>query len=253
MESRIIVKNLQVNYKTFGQGKPFLILHGWGSKSDRWEKVGELLAQKNFKVIIPDLPGFGKSQEPQSIWDLNNYVEWVNEFSNLVPELKDEFYLLGHSFGGAISAKFSIKYPQKIKKLFLASAACIRKNTVAKKVLQKVSKIIKAFSFLPFYKEFRKVIYKFVIRKSDYAVVEGVMKQIYAKVILEDLSHKLFFIKVPTVIIWGDKDELTPVEYSYLINKKIEGSKLIILPNIKHDLDRHENPQFLTQKIIENI
>ena len=99
----------------------------------------------------------------------------------------------------------------------------------------------------------RKGIYKFIIRKSDYPFVDGVMKETYVKVILEDLSQKLSYVKAPTVIIWGDNDELTPIEYSETIHKKIEGSKLIVLKGIKHDLDRHERPEILTDKILDNL
>ena len=150
-EKKVLVKNLEVSYKISGsssqilqdktwedKSQPFLILHGWGSKSDRWQKIGELLEQKGLKVIIPDLPGFGKSEVPLKAWNLDDYVEWVREFSEQLPELKGNFYLLGHSFGGALTAKFSIKYSQKVKKLFLVSAACIRKNTTIKKFLYKI-------------------------------------------------------------------------------------------------------------------
>src|SRR3989344_891612 len=99
-EETIEVKNLKINYKSFGSGKPFLILHGWQSSSDRWMKVGELLQEK-YRVIIPDLPGFGKSEEPKEAWSLDSYVDWLLEFTAKVLELNKEFYILGHSFGGA--------------------------------------------------------------------------------------------------------------------------------------------------------
>ena len=82
--------------------------------------------------------------------------------------------------------------------------------------------IVKFFSFLPYYGLFRKAIYKFVIRKSDYVYVEGIMKQTYLNIIAEDLSFHLPFIKVPTVIIWGDKDEFTPLEEGRYINSRIK-------------------------------
>jgi len=132
IERQIRVKDLKINYKVFGsssqilqsktwedKGKPILILHGWGSKSDRWEATAELLAKKGFFVVVPDLPGFGKSETLKEVWGVDTYVEWVNKFSDSIPELKNGFYLLGHSFGGAVSVKFAIKYAQKIHKLFL--------------------------------------------------------------------------------------------------------------------------------------
>jgi pimeloyl-ACP methyl ester carboxylesterase len=257
-EKRVLVKNIEINYKVFGppaqaiKGYPMLILHGWGSSSERWQRVGELLAEKNLQVIIPDLPGFGKSQAPGQSWNLDNYIEWVREFTEHIPELTNEFYLLGHSFGGSLAVKFSIKYNQKVSGLFLVSAACVRKLKFSKKLWYRFSKIIKLFSFLPYYNLARKAFYKFILQKSDYPYVKGVMKETYIKVVSEDLSLRLSFIRVPTTIIWGDKDTLTPLSDAHFINKKIHHSKLIIIPNAKHAL-QIEVPEVLVEKILENL
>src|SRR3989344_1459197 len=247
-EKQIVIKGLNVNYKIFGEGKPFLILHGWPSSSDRWVEVGESLG-KEFLVIVPDLPGFGRSEEPQKAWSLDDYVDFVKEFSEKLPVLQNSFYLLGHSFGGAIASKFAIKYNQKVDKLFLVSAACVRSNTIFKKILVKIAKMVKMFSFVPYYMQFRKIIYKFIIRKSDYIYQkDGIMKETYLN-ILDDLSYCLSFIKVPTIIIWGDKDSITLIKEAYYINKKIEKSKLIIINNGGHDL-QIKMGEMLTGKIL---
>lgn len=251
-EKQIITGNLKINYKVFGQGKPILILHGWSSSSDRWQNIGEILANKNMRIIVPDLPGFGKSQPPQTAWSLDNYVQWVKEFSESVDDLKGGFMLLGHSFGGAIASKFAIQYNQKVEKLFLVSAACVREKTETKSILSKAAKPVKMLSFLPFYDLFRKAFYKFILRRSDYPYISGVMKETYLKVISEDLSPKLFFIKTPTTVIWGDKDDLTPIDQAYFINKKIENSNLVVIENAGHGL-QIKQPELLAQKIVENL
>ena len=253
IEKQILVKRLTINYKIFGsKGKPFLILHGWGSKSDRWVQVGELLSKKGLVVVVPDLPGFGKSETLKEPWNVDDYVEWVNEFSNTLPELKEEFYLLGHSFGGTVSIKFSIKYAQKVKKLFLFGAAAIRKKTIKKQVLGTVSKFVKVFSFLPFYSLAKRAFYKFVVGPTDYLRVDGVMKQTFLQVISHDLSQYLSFVKVPTVIIWGRKDDTTLVEDAYFMNKKIDGSKLEIVEEGDHDMEQ-VMAEALVERVLNNL
>lgn len=249
-EKTILVKNIQTNYKTFGKGKPFLILHGWGSNSDRWQKVGEEISQKGFQVIIPDMPGFGKSETPRTPWTFNNYVAFAEEFTKALNF--ESFYLLGHSFGGAISVKVAVDAPQKINQLFLVAAACIRKKTFVKSVLAKLAKVVKLFSFIPYYPLIRKAFYKFILRKSDYIYTAGTMKETYLKAISEDLSWHLGFIKVPTVIIWGDKDESTPIEHARIINKRVKDSKLIIIPDAGHALNTKNTDQ-LIKEITDNI
>jgi len=239
----------KTNSKLVGD-KPFLILHGWNSNSGRWQPVAEIIARKGFKVIVPDLPGFGKSDALPVPWNLNKYVNWADEF---VKELNmGDFYLAGHSFGGALASKIAVKHAQEVKKLFLVSAACVRKKTAKKNFLQKISKVIKLFYFLPYYSLFRKAVYKFIIRKSDYVYVEGIMKETYLNIIAEDLSFHLPFIKVPTIIIWGDSDEFTPLEDAYFIAKQIKNSKLITVPGGGHDLNRKQ-PEALAEKIITSL
>jgi pimeloyl-ACP methyl ester carboxylesterase len=251
-EHKILVKELETHYKTIGEGKPLLVLHGWGSNSEKWVKVAELLAKDQVMAIIPDLPGFGLSKEPQTAWNLDNYNDWLYEFVQKVPELQKQFCLLGHSFGGALAVKFSIKYNQYVNQLFLVAAACIRKRTRIKKAWYAVAKIGKLFSFLPYYKQARKGFYKFILRKSDYPHVTGIMKETYLKVVLEDLSFRLRFVKVPTALIWGDKDDLTPLDQAHFIHSKISHSKLIIIPGGVHGL-QIKTPEILAEKIGESL
>lgn len=247
----VIINGIKTNYQVFGSGpSAFLILHGWGSNSDRWIPVAEKISEKGFRVIVPDLPGFGKSDALLIPWNINKYIDWIERF---IKELNiGEFYLLGHSFGGALASKMAVKHAQEVEKLFLVSAACIRKKTTKKNFFRKISKIIKLFYFLPYYGLFRKAVYKFIIRKSDYAYFEGIMKETYLNVVAEDLSFHLPFIKVPTIIIWGDKDELTPLEDGYFIEKKIKNSKIIVIPGAGHRLAKEEQPEILAGKILEN-
>ncbi|PIR71923.1 MAG: alpha/beta hydrolase, partial [Candidatus Nealsonbacteria bacterium CG10_big_fil_rev_8_21_14_0_10_36_24] len=88
----MIINGLKINYKIIGEGRPFLILHGWGSNFEKWQKVGELLVEKNLKVIIPDLPGFGESQKPTIAWNLDDYCNFVEEFVKILN--LDKFFLL---------------------------------------------------------------------------------------------------------------------------------------------------------------
>lgn len=253
MENNILANNIQTYYHTFGKGTPMLILHGWPSSSEKWLATAEELAKHNLQIIVPDLPGFGKTQTPEKPWTQSDYINWLWDFTQKVPELKkEEFYLLGHSFGGSLSARFAIKYNQQLRKLFLVAPSCIRKKTTSKNILARIAKILSKFSFLPYYQLVRKAIYKFIFKKSDYASQEGIMKATYLNVINDDSSQKLYFIKVPTVIIWGDQDKSTPLVDAHFINKKIQNSKLAIITGGGHSLQL-EAPEMLLQKILENI
>jgi pimeloyl-ACP methyl ester carboxylesterase len=244
IEQKAFIKNLEIYYKVVGEGeKTLLILHGWGSKSANWLKTAELIAKRKIRVIIPDLPGFGKSNKPPYVWNLDEYCSFLKEFTDYLK--LDKFCLLGHSFGGALAIKFSLKFSQRINKLFLVSAACIRRKTLKKKVLFIISKVFKIFSFLPIIK---KAFYKFIVR-SDYPSTKGFMRKTYLNIIREDLSPLLDRVSVPTVLIWGDKDKITPLNQGELIKSKIKKSRLVVIPDGTHDIERHM-PEQLAKNVL---
>ncbi len=227
-----------------------LILHGWGSGAKNWNQVRKLLEKQGYKVFVPDLPGFGENPPPKEAWTISDYTIWVEKFA--VKNNLDRFFLMGHSFGGSVAVKFTLKYPKKIKKLFLVDCAGIRRKSIKIKMLKKTANIFrKKFSFLPFFSFFRKVFYKFFL-KSDYLHVQGIMRKTLLKVFNEDISKDFSNISVSTVIIWGEKDNTTPLKDAYYIKEKISGAKLEILPDIFHS-PQLENPVLLVKKILSYV
>jgi len=226
-----------------------LILHGWGSCAERWEKVKKILVQQGLKVIIPNLPGFGKAQPPSQPWSVDDYVEWVKELSE--KNNLSQFFLLGHSFGGRIAIKFAIKYPQKISGLILSGVPAIKeKLNIKLHTARALAKFSSRFSFLPFYNFFRKIFYQYLLRNTDYLQVEGMMKETYKRIIAEDLSPYLSQIKLKTLILWGERDDFVSAKLAPLIKDKIPNSKLIIFPKLRHSLHR-EIPENLAEIIIK--
>jgi pimeloyl-ACP methyl ester carboxylesterase len=231
---------------------PILILHGWGwpISSPQWARVKEILESNGYVVFLPDLPGFGASSAPLKPWTIDDYVEWVREYcrKNNLPQ----FFLAGHSFGGSVAAKFSIKYPERVRKLILADSAGIRKKRLKKEIQKAVAHFLNAFSFMPFYGFVRKAAYRTLFRHSDYLLTEGVMKETYLNIIREDISDVFSGITLPTLLIWGEKDGITPLRHAYFIEKQITGAKLEIIPNVRHNPQK-EAPEILAEKIIKFI
>ena len=69
-----------IHYVEYGnkEGKPILFLHGWGQNIEMMKPVGDGL-QKDYRILIVDLPGFGKSEEPKTVWTLYDYVEELHK------------------------------------------------------------------------------------------------------------------------------------------------------------------------------
>ena len=252
-EEKVLVKGIETNYKIGGKGENFLILHGWNGSSDSWRKIIEILGIK-YKVVCPDVPGFGKTETPKIPWSLNDFVEWLKEFTEKL-NLK-ELFLLGHSFGGRVAIKFSISYSEKVKKLILVSSAGIRQEWGLKeKIIFQISKIGNAiFSknhFFRFKDAARNLFYR-IARIKDYSKAKGVMKETMKKILEEDLLPELSKIQNETLIIWGEKDKIVPLKYAFLFKEKIKNSKFEILPKIGHS-PHLEDPEKLAEILISNL
>ncbi|OGZ17939.1 MAG: hypothetical protein A2Z78_01905 [Candidatus Nealsonbacteria bacterium RBG_13_36_15] len=254
-EKKILIKDLEANYKISGKGQPILVLHGWGGSSDSWAKVQKILADKGFSVIVPDFPGFGKSKCPKEAWGISNYVQWLKDLIKIV-KIEEPFSLLGHSFGGRVAIKFSVKYPEKIKALILCSSAGIKpEKNLKTKTLYYIGKIGNyLFSKKPLRKfkdSARNTFYR-VIQQRDYLKVKGTMKETIKKVLTEDLFGYLSQIKVKTLIIWGENDLMVPIKYGYIMEQEIPNSKIIALPKIGHS-PHLEIPEKFAKEILQFI
>ena len=152
-ENKIVVDGMDIFYKTAGKGRSLLILHGWGASSLSWMKIIEDLAVNGFEVIVPDLPGFGKTPDPKEPWTSENYADFLLKFIKAI-DIND-FYLLGHSFGGGLALILASGHKTKISKLILCDAAVVREEGLTagrgyrklwprsdQKLLQKVSFIL---------------------------------------------------------------------------------------------------------------
>jgi pimeloyl-ACP methyl ester carboxylesterase len=250
-ENKILINGIKVNYKISGEGKPLVILHGWGGSSDSWLKIIKEL-EKDFKIICPDLPGFGKSETPKIPWNLKDYVKWVKEFTgNLNLE---KFFLIGHSFGGRIAIKFSIAFPEKVQKLILCNSAGIKQN---KNLKEKIifllallgNAILSPKIFQRFKDKARNLFYRF-LRNLDYAKANETMKETMKKIIQEDLLPDLSFLNVKTLIVWGERDNVLPLDHAFIFKSKIPDSEIKIFPEVFHS-PHLENPEKLIQAIIQ--
>lgn len=250
--------------------KRILILHGWGSSQKKWAKVKEILIQRGIEVFVPDLPGFGENPPPNRSWSVDDYVEWVKNYCEdfvlqkfrlrrnfcKTGEISERnfahvppFFLLGHSFGGRIAIKFAQKYPENILGLILLAVPAI-KSRKQSSVKNFVIKIFARFSFLPFYRFFRKIFYLYFLRKTDYIRLKGeAIRGTFRKIIDEDLSNYLPQIKTKTLILWGEKDDYVSVKIAGLIKGQIPDSKLIIFPDVKHS-PYLEIPEKLAETIV---
>jgi len=230
-----------------------IILHGWQSSKEKWQKVKELLESPSLEAVALDLPGFKPDNQPDTAWGLDDYVKWLE---NSLAGYNEKVYLLGHSFGGRIAIKFAVKNPQKLKGLILAGAAGIKKKkTPRDRILLKTIKLARKLGVREqtsqtkgLWQICRKVFYRYILRRTDYFKANPLQKEIMKKALEEDLKPLLAQIKTPTLIVWGKKDNFTPLKDGYLMNQMIENSRIEVFAGHGHSLHL-ECPEKLAEKI----
>ncbi len=111
---------MQLNYKTFGEGFPIIILHGLLGSLDNWQSIAKKLAEKNFKVFIIDQRNHGKS--PHS--DEFSYQILANDLLDFFDHQAIlKAHIIGHSMGGKTAMLFALLHPEKVEKLVVVDIA----------------------------------------------------------------------------------------------------------------------------------
>lgn len=247
---QLIVQDLITDFKRVGTGKIVLILHGWGDKSAGWTAFSQALA-KDFDVVSLDLPGFGNTEPPRTPWGLDDYAAFVAAFirkSNLEP-----YAIVGHSNGGAIAIRGLAEGLLKPEKLVLLASAGVRGEykgrTKALRLLTKTGKALATPLPGSVKKQLRSKVYETV--GSDMLVAEH-LQETFKRVVSDDVRKDAAKITIPTLLVYGDRDEATPVRYGYEFSAAIPGSRLEIVKGAGHfvHLERPEKVQQLVREFL---
>lgn len=225
--------NKEVFIETSGNGDPVFLLHGWGCTHEIFAALQQLLSPQ-YKVYNFDFPGFGASQEPDTVWGTDDYTRLIEQFAK-ENDIKSPA-LIGHSFGGRISIIYASR--NETSRVVLVDAAGIKPKRPLKYYCKVYS--FKAFKwlckiFLP-----KKTAQAIIERRrgrsgsSDYNNASPMMRAILSKVVNEDLTSLLPKIKSPTLLFWGNQDTATPLEDAKKMERLIPDAGLVIAHGTGH-------------------
>ena len=231
---RINIDGININYIDEGHGSVVLLLHGWGGSIQTMMPIANVLKDK-CRVIVMDLPGFGESDNPVEPWNSYDYAACINKFIEL--NKLDSIILFGHSHGGRISIILSSMYDYVKKLILIDSAGIIPKRKLSYYVKVYSFKLLKS-AYLLFVggnsKEQKLEKFYRKYGSTDYKSSDGIMRQTMVKVIHDNLIDLLPYIKSPTLLIWGENDEDTPLYMGKIMEERIKDSGLIIFKDVGH-------------------
>jgi len=250
----IQVDHHKIVYLQGGKGKTIILLHGFGGNKDNWVPFAKYLT-KHYRVVIPDLPGFGESTGSlQEVYDLNHQLRRIDRFAE---ELKlDAFHLAGNSMGGALTAIYSANHPQKVLTAALLDPAGVKSPNKSEVTLlmekginpllignnEEFDRIMKLLfvhpPFIP--RQFRKiaVVQAIAYRNFNHKIWRDLkwdqVKDDGTPLLETLLNPYLPMIKSPVLIIWGEQDKLVDAGGVAVLENHLKRSQTVIMKDTGH-------------------
>jgi pimeloyl-ACP methyl ester carboxylesterase len=218
-----------------GEGKPLMLLHGWGASAELFGPVVRAL-QPDRKLILPDLPGFGATPPPPAPWAARDYAEWTAALlDRLGVERAD---VVGHSNGGRIALVLAATHPDRVGKMVLTGSAGLRPRHGPRYHAR-----VRSYKVLRAMGESRAV--PAALRNAararaeqrgseDYRAATGTMRGTLVRLVNDDLRALLPRVAAPVLLIWGDKDVETPLADGKTMERLIPDAGLVIFEGAGH-------------------
>lgn len=237
---------IRTAYLEAGRGDVVVLLHGAGEGGVTWYPVVADLS-KNYRLVIPDLPGYGESDKPDASYDPEFFTAWLDAF--LKEKNLSRVHLVGSSQGGAVAMRFALKHPDKVDRLVLVGSAGLVKmpdsafwpfalsnlfpdpffaNGASKDLFVLPGRVN------PAWHRYGVEVLRMPGGKNPFLQGRGRMVEP-----LDDANLSRLF--VPTLLLWGEKDAFFPVADVRPRLSLLPASRLVVLPDAGH-LPFLENP-----------
>ena len=256
------VDGVTVHYQEFGDAaNPTLILiHGYTASTYVWQTVAPMLAGENFHVVAVDLLGFGFSEKPA--WFEYSIVSQARMIERFMDRIGiGRAILVGSSYGGAVASTVALDYRERVEKLVLVDAVCndeAKQNVLLRLVsMRGVGEILSPF--LIDSRRFLKLRMRRTIAPVNHHLItkeriEAVHRPLRAKnahhSVLASarnwnanrIEDDAYLINQPTLIIWGEADNVIPVRNGEKLYDSILNSRLVVLKDCGH-IPQEEKPE----------
>jgi 3-oxoadipate enol-lactonase len=254
----IPINNFSMAYDDRGSGQPVLFIHGYPLSRRLWADQLKALSS-SVRVIAPDLRGHGDSDPVPGSYSVDMLADDCADLLDALG-ITRPVVVCGLSMGGYITFAFYRRHPQRVAGLVLAATRAAADSLEGKAARQKAMQTAResgpqtiATGMLP--KMFAPDTYQRQpeLVETARAMMEGtslngVLGDLAALMERPDSTPTLATIKVPTLVIHGDSDQIIPISEAQGMAAAISGAKLAVLPNTGHLLNL-EQPEMFTQAI----
>lgn len=256
----IEINDFILSYDDVGEGRiPIVFLHGFPFDKTMWEKQIEFL-KTSYRLIACDIRGFGKSKDEKSLLNMDLFVDDLIKFMDKLDI--DKAVICGLSMGGFITLNAAKRFPDRFEALILCDTQCIADTPEIKEKRLKTIAKIEEEGVADFNEEFIKSVFhkdsladkkelveelrRVVFANSRHSIIQGLL----ALAIREDTCAILERIRIPTLIICGREDAVTPLEESEYLKEHVLGSTLKVIDDAGH-VSNLEQPNEFNQYLGE--
>jgi pimeloyl-ACP methyl ester carboxylesterase len=246
-ESTMTVDGCNIRFRRGGKGPPLLYLHGANGVA-KIQPFLEQLAEK-FDVLVPEHPGFGMSDEPE--W-LDNVQDLAFFYLDLLDQLQlPKVAVIGSSIGGWLAMEMAIREPKRFEALVLVGAAGIRipeaqpgdiflwsPETAARRTFVDPKFIEFALANPPDID---------TGLKNKHTVAKLAWEPRLHNPMLAKWLHRL---KMPVQLAWGEQDQIMPIAYAHALQKLLPQAQLQVFSNCGH-LPQTEQPEKFVKSAVE--
>ncbi len=245
----------RVAYRDEGSGEVLLLIHGMAGSSDAWRELIPRLA-KSYRVVAPDLLGHGQSTKPRGDYSLGAFAVWLRD---LLDELGvARATIVGHSLGGGVAMQFIYQHPDYCERVILISSGGLGPDvgwilrllsapgaefvlpiiapTPVLKVGNKIGSWFTSSGMrAPRASEIWRAYSSFADRPTRDAFLRTLRSVVdYRGQAVSALNRLHVRSELPTLAIWGEDDEIIPVEHGHAAQAARPGSWLEVLPGVGH-------------------
>jgi len=260
MQGYAPVKDGALFYTIQGKGPWLVFIHGAWTNHKWWRLIVSTLS-RHFRILCFDLRGHGEStklQTPYSVRGFASDLDAILSYNEI-----DECVLIGWSLGGCIAMQYCIDAPKKVKAQVLISTRS--KKDFKMKLEIFLFKYLARLHVVSFENQIIRRFHRMFLPETPAEIVDWATHELLRAskdfFIIADsflnwkLRGDLRDIRIPSLIITGDKDELVPKKFSVQIHKELPFGRLVILKNCSHVaiLDRPEEICKAIQEFLDNI
>ena len=239
----------RMRYFVGGGGPSLVLVHGLGGAATNWVELAAILSQR-FRVLVPDLPGHGRSEPLAAGAGLSSFADRVAlcaEREEMLPAA-----VVGHSLGGAVTLRLALQRPEAVSALVLAAAAGISSSSLRARAGLVALGVLRPSRVAARYRDrvaespaLKRLVFRMLARDPEGLSAEAVHGFLAgsalvtdsgtagAALVAEDPRTELDQVQCPALVLWGARDWFLPLDDGYEYARRL-GAPVRVLPDTGH-------------------